>query len=51
MKDSAMKNILILLTALTVSLSLGACNTTAGAGKDIKSVGKAVEKTAEGAKK
>jgi predicted small secreted protein len=37
--------------AATILVSLSACNTTAGAGKDIKSAGNAIEKTAEKAKK
>jgi predicted small secreted protein len=45
-----MNRTLILLTTLAAALILGACNTTAGAGKDLKSAGKAIEKTAEDAK-
>lgn len=41
----------LLLTTFAFALTLSACNTTAGAGKDIKSAGKAIEKTAEEAKK
>jgi predicted small secreted protein len=46
-----MKRTFILLATITAALALSACNTTAGAGKDIKSAGKAIEKTAEDAKK
>jgi hypothetical protein len=37
-------------TALILALGFSACNTIGGAGKDVKSVGKAVERTAEDAK-
>jgi entericidin B len=42
---------LVLLTVLAMSLAVGACNTVAGAGKDVKSAGAAVTDTAEDAKK
>ena len=35
---------------LAATLSLGACNTVAGAGQDIESVGEEIEKGAEKAK-
>ncbi len=37
--------------AFLASLSVAACNTVGGAGKDVSSVGKAVTKTANDAKK
>ena len=39
-------------TIATIVLALGfsGCNTVAGAGKDVKSTGKAIERTAEDAK-
>lgn len=36
--------------AVAAVLSLAACNTTAGAGRDMQSVGNAIEDTAEDAK-
>ncbi|MBU3077662.1 entericidin A/B family lipoprotein [Sphingomonas quercus] len=36
--------------AVTVFLTLAGCNTVSGAGKDVSSAGKAVERTADGAK-
>lgn len=45
-----MKRALILTTLALTALSLCACNTVEGVGKDIKSAGKAIEKSAEGAK-
>lgn len=42
---------LIPLISTTLVLALSACNTTAGVGKDVKSVGKTIEGTAEDAKK
>jgi predicted small secreted protein len=39
-----------ILAVLAVSFVLSACNTTAGAGKDLQSAGKAVEDTANDAK-
>jgi len=41
---------IIIIAALTAGLALSACNTTAGAGKDLQSAGKAVENTANDAK-
>lgn len=41
---------LVSALALVCALALGACNTIEGIGKDIKSGGKAIEKTAEDAK-
>ncbi len=41
---------LILLAALAASLSTAACNTVAGAGKDVSSAGHAVTNTANDAK-
>lgn len=50
-KDQDMKNIaqktIIAATAALVALSMAACNTIAGAGEDIESVGGAIEKTAD----
>ncbi len=40
----------IVLGLIALSTALTACNTTAGVGKDIKSTGKAIERTAEDAK-
>jgi predicted small secreted protein len=42
---------IIVLAALAASLAVSACNTVAGAGKDVKSAGSAVEDTAQDAKK
>jgi entericidin B len=44
-----MKALLVILLSLSVS-SLTACNTVAGAGKDVKATGQAVEKAADEAK-
>ena len=41
----------LILAVLAASLSVAACNTVAGAGKDVKSAGTAVTATAEDAKK
>ncbi len=46
-----MKHALIIASLAIASLSLSACNTVEGVGKDIKSAGKAIEKSADGAKK
>jgi predicted small secreted protein len=50
-----MNNTIRLLATVAVLTGVGViasgCNTTAGAGKDIKSVGGTIEKTAEKAKK
>lgn len=42
---------LVVLAVLAASLSISACNTMSGAGKDVKSVGGAVSETAEDAKR
>ena len=41
---------LIILAALAASLTVAACNTVEGAGKDVSSVGGAVSETAKDAK-
>lgn len=41
---------LFLLAVLAASMSLAACNTVAGAGKDVSSAGHAVTDTADDAK-
>lgn len=41
---------LLIIAALAAGLALSACNTVAGAGKDAKSAGEAVTKTANDAK-
>ncbi len=45
-----MRNPIIITLALVAGLSLSACNTVSGAGKDVSSVGKAVTKTANDVK-
>lgn len=45
-----MKHALILASLAIASLALSACNTVEGVGKDIKSAGKAIEKSADSAK-
>ncbi|AUN29920.1 entericidin EcnAB [Niveispirillum cyanobacteriorum] len=45
--DKTMKRALILTTLALAALSLSACNTVEGVGKDIKSAGKAIEKGAQ----
>lgn len=40
----------LILAILTASLAVAACNTVAGAGKDVESVGGAVKDTAQDAK-
>jgi len=40
---------IMIIAVLTAGLALTACNTTAGAGKDLQSAGKAVENTANDA--
>jgi entericidin B len=40
-----MKPLLTLFAVLTAALSLNACNTVSGVGKDIKSAGTAIEKS------
>jgi predicted small secreted protein len=49
LKEITMKSLLIALLGLFV-LSLTACNTVEGAGKDVKATGAAVEKAADNAK-
>jgi entericidin B len=39
------KSLQAVVLVLTASLALSACNTVKGAGKDVQSAGKAVEKT------
>ena len=41
---------LMILAVLAASLTITACNTVAGAGKDVSSTGRAVTDTAEDAK-
>lgn len=41
---------LVILAALAASLSVSACNTVEGAGKDVSSAGKAVTDTAKDVK-
>lgn len=41
---------LVILAALAASLSVAACNTVEGAGKDVSSAGKAVSDTAKDVK-
>jgi predicted small secreted protein len=45
-----MRIVLMTTLALLAGLSLSACNTVSGAGKDMSSAGKAVTKTANDAK-
>lgn len=42
---------LMILAVLAASLTVTACNTVSGAGKDVKAAGEAVSNTAEDAKK
>jgi len=42
---------LMILAVLAASLTVTACNTVSGAGKDVKAAGEAVTTTAEDAKK
>ena len=49
MKKAVVPVLMALATAWTLS-TLAACNTVEGAGRDVKSAGKAVERTAEDAK-
>ena len=42
---------LIILAAIAASLTVAACNTVEGAGKDVSSAGQAVSNTADDAKK
>jgi len=45
-----MKTLSIVLLGLFTTLTLSACNTVEGAGKDVKATGAAVEKAAEESK-
>ena len=45
-----MRKAIIITTALLAGLSVTACNTVEGAGKDVSSAGKAVTNTAKDAK-
>lgn len=42
---------LVLLAVLAASMSVAACNTVSGAGKDVKAAGEAVTSTAEDVKR
>jgi predicted small secreted protein len=45
---TSVRRALILFVGASIAIgALGACNTISGAGKDIKSTGKAIEKTAD----
>ncbi|MEI6417450.1 MAG: entericidin A/B family lipoprotein [Sphingomonadales bacterium] len=44
-------NISPLLACTLLALLVGGCNTTAGAGKDLQSAGKAITKTSEDVRK
>ncbi len=46
-----MRTTLIVATSLVAAFALSACNTVAGAGKDVSSVGKATTKAANDVKK
>ena len=48
MSDKRTPALVLLITALMMSLA--ACNTTAGVGRDVESVGDAIEDSAEEAK-
>jgi predicted small secreted protein len=48
MKNKKASALVLLFSVAAVALA--GCNTTAGAGRDIKSAGKAIENTAEDAK-
>ena len=45
-----MRKSVVTVLAIAAGLSLAACNTVSGAGKDVSSAGKAVTKTAEDVK-
>ena len=45
-----MRNIVLLFIVAAAGLSMAACNTVAGAGKDVSSAGHAVTDTAQDAK-
>jgi predicted small secreted protein len=49
-QEFSMRNAIIITLALVTGLSLNACNTVSGAGKDMSSAGKAVTNTANDAK-
>ncbi len=42
-----MKKLIALVVAATAMLSLAACNTVQGVGKDVKATGQAIEKSAQ----
>jgi entericidin B len=42
---------IVLMVALAASMAVAACNTLAGAGRDVESAGEAVTNTAEDAKR
>ena len=44
---SATRAVATIVAAAVIVLGFAACNTVSGAGKDIKSTGKAIENTAE----
>ncbi len=46
-KKSLSRATMIALGALIVAVGLSACNTIEGAGQDMKSTGKAIERTAD----
>ena len=48
--SSLKRGIALCAAATVIVLGFAACNTVAGVGKDVKSTGKAVERTAEDAK-
>jgi predicted small secreted protein len=48
-KEISMQALLVILLGMSV-LSLTACNTVAGAGKDVQATGRAVEKASDEAK-
>jgi predicted small secreted protein len=45
-----MRNLIMLMVVAAACISTAACNTVAGAGKDVKSAGQAVSDTANDAK-
>jgi predicted small secreted protein len=49
-EETLMKTLSIVLLGLFTTLTLSACNTVEGAGKDVKATGAAVEKAAEESK-
>ena len=42
-----MKNLAIIVWALGITLAVSACNTVRGAGEDIRSVGRGIERAAD----